>query len=325
MNSGTDRHFDFAAGSLEKALDSFKEKDIRQFTVYDRQLTSSKDSLIRFMKAAARKTPDVLFDIHLPHTVIDRQVAETASELYCSLSVDIPADWQNQRKSLEKKCALLNDMGLVFGFDADCSAFDSELFSVKSFRELLDFLTQQYPNHMYFSLEGVKAGPRLSTQDITLLKNLSFAAEAFYTEGRAVPWFLTVLNPLRLRPSAFLSDFAEWQRCNNCGPSSGFSLEGASHAELEKMQLAFLKFKYEEKKMPHVYPAVEDMVSLQGAFSRAAFEGEETVLDLSYSPDDLFSPFAQDIQKFVDEVCMEACSIRVYPGEYEPEWAPVRS
>ena len=130
-----------------------------------------------------------------------------------------------------------------------------------------------------------------------------------------------MLSPLKIRASVLLSDFAEWQRCNNCNLKSGFNPKAENHSVIEKMILSFLKFKYEEKKLFHAFPIVEDFVKLQGAFSRACGEGEESILDLSYSPEDLCSPYIQDILGFFDEVCMEACSVKVFNTEEGPDWS----
>ena len=114
-------------------------------------------------------------------------------------------------------------------------------------------------------------------------------------------------------------DFSEWLECNNCTKNTGFELDKTSHEQLEKMQLVFLKLKYEEKSLLHLFTALQDIVLLQGAFSRATCENSETILNLSYSPDDLLSGQAQNLQYFTDNVCMQETKIRVYPGTDELE------
>ncbi len=155
--------------------------------------------------------------------------------------------------------------------------------------------------------------------DIKNISRLSFSIETFYTKGRAVPWFLTCLEPLRIKPAAFFTDFAEWLDCNNCKKNAGFELDKTSHEQIEKMQLVFLKLKYEEKSLLHLYTALQDIVLIQGAFSRATCENSETILNLSYSPDDLLSAQAQNLVYFTDNVCMLNTKIRVYPGTEELE------
>ena len=86
------------------------------------------------------------------------------------------------------------------------------------------------------------------------------------------------------------------------------------------MQLNFLEMKFEEKHKEHLYVIVKDLVSLYGAFSRVELEGEETVLNLSFNPEDLLSPASLNLSSFADNVCMEECRIKIYAGEEAPEY-----
>lgn len=339
--------------------------------------TATKQKLLEYIKrVSAENSEDILYEFEVPSALIDKETVLAFSALYCSLDVAVTdelcsGDDAGKNKAFVRKCALLNDTGLVFGFVFDAARAQELLqgarsepgmksaggsknlsqkapLSIKKIRSLVDFMLEQYPNHVQLECDGLRPSAVLSTQDIKTVRAFFYAVETFYTYGRAVPWFLTVLEPLKIRPSVFLSDFAEWQRCNNCGvgegsssavgagahtvqrsgekvasratAGSGFSAENAPHTEIEKMLLNFVKLKYEEKKLPYVYPAAEDMIRLHGAFSRAAAEQTETVLDLSYTPDDLFSPYAQDLRLFASEVCMESCTVKVFSGREGPDF-----
>ncbi len=310
--------------------------------------TATKQKLLEYLKrVSAENSEDTLYEFEVPSALIDKETVSAFSALYCSLDVAVTdelcsGDDTGKNKAFVRKCTLLNDTGLVFGFVFDAARAQELLqgvhgdpglksaggsknlsqkapLSIKKIRALVDFMLEQYPNHVQLEYEGLRPSAVLSTQDIKTVRAFFYAVETFYTYGRAVPWFLTVLEPLKIRPSVFLSDFAEWLRCNNCG--SGFSAENAPLTEIEKMLLNFVKLKYEEKKLPYVYPAAEDMIRLHGAFSRAAAEQLETVLDLSYTPDDLFSPYAQDLRLFASEVCMESCTVKVFSGREGPDFS----
>lgn len=309
-----DKIFTFSENSLEKELASLGKEKIRQVRVSQKSITENKQKLLRFVSLAEKIAPEVLYQFEIPLSMIDRETVAAFSSIYSSLDIEFDSVEGNFSKNLSKKANLLNEAGLIFGFVVNLKDI-----SIKSFKSYVDFMILQYPNHINFVTENLKPTNVLSTQDIKTVENLCFAIECFYTFGRAVPWFLSVVNPLRIKPSVFLSDFAEWQRCNNCSLKSGFNPKSEHHLVIEKMLLSFLKFKYEEKKLFHVFPVVEDLVKLQGAFARACGEGEETVLDLSYSPEDLFSPYSQDILAFSEEVCMEACSVKVFNTEEGPD------
>ena len=227
------------------------------------------------------------------------------------------------KKLFSKKAELLNDADLVFGFLADFAISPRD--SIKFFRERLDFAMTLYPNHiefpqLYSAEREEKCTATFSSQDISYAQRLAFAAEIFYSYGRAVPWFNSVLKPLKISPSNFFSDFAEWQICNNCGFKSREKVAALSHKEIEKMQLFFLKEKYDEKNLRHVFPAVRDVVLLNGAFSRLAGEGEECSLELSFNPDDLLSPAAMDLSAFCENICMEKCRVKIFAGDEGPDY-----
>ena len=310
-----DKIFTFSENSLEKELASLEKEKIRQVRVSQKSITENKQKLLRFISLAEKIAPEVLYQFEIPLSMIDRETVAAFSSIYSSLDIEFDSVEGNFSKNLSKKANLLNEAGLIFGFVVNLKDI-----SIKSFKSYVDFMILQYPNHINFVTENLKPTNVLSTQDIKTVENLCFAIECFYTFGRAVPWFLSVVNPLRIKPSVFLSDFAEWQRCNNCSLKSGFNPKSEHHLVIEKMLLSFLKFKYEEKKLFHVFPVVEDLVKLQGAFARACGEGEEKILDLSYSPEDLFSPYSQDILAFSEEVCMEACSVKVFNTEEGPDF-----
>lgn len=310
-----DKIFTFSENSLEKELASLGKEKIRQVRVSQKSITENKQKLLRFVSLAEKIAPEVLYQFEIPLSMIDRETVAAFSSIYSSLDIEFDSVEGNFSKNLSKKANLLNEAGLIFGF-----VINLKDISIKSFKSYVDFMILQYPNHINFVTENLKPTNVLSTQDIKTVENLCFAIECFYTFGRAVPWFLSVVNPLRIKPSVFLSDFAEWQRCNNCSLKSGFNPKSEHHLVIEKMLLSFLKFKYEEKKLFHAFPVVEDLVKLQGSFARACGEGEETILDLSYSPEDLFSPYSQDILAFSEEVCMEACSVKVFNTEEGPDF-----
>ena len=86
------------------------------------------------------------------------------------------------------------------------------------------------------------------------------------------------------------------------------------------MQLAFLREKFEEKHKGHLWAAAEDLIKLNGAFSRVVEEAETCTLELSYSPDDLLSPDAGDLARFCDTVTEEPCTVNVFEGRGGPDY-----
>ena len=323
------KEYKFTSAEFESQIPTFKSKGITEFAIHDSAVANDKQKILKIIRLIEKNVPDVFVSILINAASLDREVISAAQNIFCSF--DIPLDCTDKggkllfdKKFYANKARLLNETGIVFGFHLSYAVVPGD--SQKLFMERLDFAIQQYPNHLEFpqimnsELEPPKVTGTFSAADIRYCRDTAFACRTFYTAGRAVPWFLSVLKPLRIYPSRFFSDFAEWQRVNNCSYKSGFNPEGENHKSIEKMQLLFLDEKYEEKHCHSFITLMHDIVSLNGAMARVAGEGEESQLVTSYNPDDLLSEEAFDLAAFCDNVCMEECRVKVFAGEYGPDY-----
>lgn len=313
----------YKSSELESSLSSFSEKGITEFTLQDEAILSHKGKLISFLSMFAKKAPDVFLTLPVSASVLDQDVCKLCSELYCTLEIPLAGLSKNgtylfDKKFYSRRAQMLNTIGLVFGFDVDFACVPGD--SVKAFRDRLDFAVSLYPNHLDFpQLESDENPPRasatFSTQDIRGVRETAFAAKTFYSDGRAVTWFVSVLDALKMSATRFFQDFAEWQKINNCSLDSGWSVDKSNHKEIEKMQLSFLKFKFEEKKKQELFEVVSNVVRLNGALSRCYGEGEESEVDLTYNPDELLGGGAMDIRSFFENSFMENCRVKVFMGD----------
>lgn len=331
------KEYNFNTNKILDELPTFASRGITEFTVHDDAISGDKKSLLALMNAFALKAPDVFYTIPIQATVIDNAIVTAAQKLYCTLDIPLTGTVKGDallfdKKLYSSKAALLNNAGLVFGFDMEWGKQTGD--SYKAFRDRLDFAVSLYPNHIDFvQLEEKLLGENTTTinlsakptgiyssKDLEFSRDCAFACEVFYSAGRAVPWFNSVIKPLKIAPSAFFADFAEWQQCSSCSFESGFNPEATKHSDIEKMQLVFLQQKYEEKHREQLWSAVQDLVKLNGAFSRVASDGEESVVETSYNPDDLLSPQSYDIASFCDNACLEECKVKVFAGEDSPDY-----
>ena len=140
----TDKIYTFPEGTLEKELDSFGDKGILQFAVTDKTILTNKQRLLRFINLASKKTPEVLFEFLLDITLLDSETIRAFSNIYCSITILVSPEFFSPksilRKTYTKKCGLLNQEGLVFGFLVDLENTVENL-SLKAFREGIDFLS----------------------------------------------------------------------------------------------------------------------------------------------------------------------------------------
>jgi len=326
------KEYQFSSEELEAQISTFKEKGITEFSIHDPSLAKNKKRILKILNLIADQAPEVFISILIDASCLDRELAAAASQIFCSFDIPLECSEKGGKLLFDKKfyaakARLLNESGLVFGFQLTYATIPGD--SLKLFMERLDFAVQQYPNHLDFpqtqgesgdEIDAARVSGTFSAADIRYCRDTAFACRSFYSAGRAVPWFLSVLKPLRIYPSRFFADFAEWQRVNNCSYKSGFLPEAQAHKELEKMQLLFLEQKYEEKGQQDLIPLVRDIVKLNGAMSRLAGEREESQLVTSYHPDDLLSEEACDLRAFSENVCMEESRVRIFAGQDGPDY-----
>ena len=328
------KEYKFSADELESQIPQLTAKKITELAVHDEKLSKDKKQLLRLMKSLAEYAPDVFVSFLIDASVIDREVVLAAQKIYCSFDIPLEIEKKGDKILFDKKfysgkAKLLNDYGIVFGFYLTYAVVPGD--SLKAFMDRLDFAVQQYPNHIDFpqTENGVEAlyEPTVtgffSAKDIRYARNVSFACKTFYSTGRAVPWMLSVLKPLKIYPSRFFADFAEWQLCNNCDYKSGFNPDSQNHKDIEKMQLVFLDEKYEEKHCQNMIPLVNDIVKINGAMSRVVCEGEDSVIETSYNPDDLLGPESFDLRGFFENVCMEGSRVKLFAGEDGPDYSVI--
>jgi hypothetical protein len=166
----------------------------------------------------------------------------------------------------------------------------------------------------------IESTPKFTTEDIGRAATIGRSCDIFYTQGRAVTWFLSALRPLKLKPAQFFQDFAQFLAEPVSGHIPEYPDQGEfSQLRAQALQLKFVEKKYREKRKAYLLPVLLDIIQLNGAWTRALAEGEETVLSLSYDPDDLMSGDAMDLEYFTENAYMETCTVRIFAGREGPE------
>ena len=325
------KEYSFKIGEIESLLSDFNAKGITELVIHDDSFSENKQKIIRLLKSIEEKAPNLFVSLKINPKILDFEIINQISKINCSLEMPFSScQKQNgpylfDKKFYSKKCNLLNNNGLVFGISLNYANTSVDTF--KFFKDRIDFSVEQYPNHIDFpQIESVelsqsaKVSGIFSAEEIRFARNIAFACKTFYSSGRAVPWFMSVLHALKIQPSKFFADFAEWQKVNNCDFTSGFVPEDCNHKEIEKMQLLFLSMKFEEKNKSELIPVVNDIVKLNGAFSRLVGEGEESTIVTKYNPDDLLGPESMDLTLFNNNVCMENCNVKVFLTDEGPDY-----
>ena len=335
---------------LEEELDWFVKSGIERVFVLDPTYNANRDRAIALLNLIAKKAKGIHFNFEVRAELLDRKLVSNFGRISCSLQIGLqsanPAalslvNRPTNLKEFGKKIDLLNEAGIVFGLDL-MYGLPGDTFA--EFCKSLDYAISLYPNNLDIFRLSVLPGTALAEQaaglgvifahtppyqvnstrgfspdDIGHAAELAQACNIFYTQGRAVSWFLSALQPLRMRPSRFFREFFD-DSCIGTTKRMAQQSETISHVEIEKKQLAFLEKKYREKHLSRLWSALRDIVRLNGAWSRALAEGETTKFRLEYHPDDLFCPEALDLEYFISAAEQAPCSLRVFPGRNGPQY-----
>lgn len=339
----------FPVERIKKELEFFAEKKVVQVFVLDPTYNAQKNRALEILNLIKTITPHTFYHFECRAEFLNPEMAKAFSHIPCSLQIGLQSAHENvlklvdrsfNKKDFIKKINMLNQQGVVFGFDL---IYGLPQDTLQGFRESIDFAISLYPNSLELFRLAVLPGTTLfdkkdllgltaqqeppylvqstetfSPHHLEQAEKLARATSLFYTAGRAVPWFHSVLTPLRCKPSRFFESFAQFLEEKHRSVNTATTTY--PQKDIEELQVQFVSKEYKEKKLSHLLPVALDLIRLQGAFSRAYADGETTVLHLTYHPEDLFSPYAQDVVFFQKGAKKSPLKIKVYPHKKGPQW-----
>lgn len=335
---GSSRLRHFPRERLEKELDLFVESGVKEVFVLDPTFNVQGGRTLSFLKLFSERGAGISWNFEIRAELLDRVQAEAFAAMPCSLQIGLQSVRPEVLKTIGRdmgkkefafKTRLLNQAGAFFGFDL---IYGLPGDSLPGFRESLDFAISLYPNHLDIFPLAVLPGtplhersreyaldfdeeppyllrghPSFPAEDMRAAARLARACDIFYTKGRAVPWFLPVLKPARMSPSAFLEGFD--------APEAQVP---PPHKELEALQCAYIERIYEARGMAGLLPAALDLVRYHGAWTRAFAEGETTRLDLSYPLHKVEGPEILDLAGFHRRNAVRTCRIEIGASDRGP-------
>ena len=337
----------FPMERLEKEIEVFARKKIPQVFVLDPTYNANKKRATDMLRMIAKKAPGMFFYFEARAEFIDRELARAFAAIPCALQIGLqsadPLVLKNVHRTLDKKLfsrniGFLNDAGITFGFDL---IFGLPGDTYAGFCRSIDFALSLYPNNLEIFCLSVLPGttlhddaagfgleweqkppyhvlrtPQFSAKDLEKAAALAKAVNLFYNDGRAVPWFNAILSPLHKRASLFFEEFAGFLQKN---PPSVTESE-KSDAEIEGMQLDFVRAQYKTRHLEKLLPAAEDLIVMNNAVSRCTANGGESSLSLHYHPDDIMSGYAMDLSFFAQNCGRQACKVHVFSGKNGVDW-----
>lgn len=331
----------FPKERIQAELDLFVKQNVAQVFVLDPTYNADKSRALEMLKYISKKAKDIFFHFECRAEFIDKELASAFSKIQCSLQIGLQSASENvlrlvnrsfNKKDFIKKVSILNDYGITFGFDL-IYGLPGDSFS--GFKDSIDFSISLYPNHLELFCLSVLPGTDLydraqslelcfeelppynvinsktfPKQDIERAAKLAKASNLFYSQGRAVPWFVSVIKLLKIKPSQLFEEFETY-----------IEKENYIHKDIEELQIKYLTDKIKKNQMEKYLNLVIDIVKINGAFSRAYAEGETTQLNLHYHPEDLLCEYSQDLIYFLQNAQMQKCSIKVFDSKDGPTFS----
>lgn len=339
----------FPMERIRQELEFFSRKQVAQVFVLDPTYNAQKERALEILKLIRQKAPRTFFHFECRAELLEPELVRAFARIPCSLQIGLQSAHPEvlkkvsrsiNRKEFSKKIALLNQAGVVFGFDLIYGLPGDTL---AGFKESIDYALSLYPNSLEIFRLSVLPGttlfdqrqelglvspteppylvestPQFSAPHLDKAEELARATSYFYSRGRAVGWFHSLLKPLGCSPSAFFTRFTQFLAAERITIPA--IQDECSHREVEAVQVQFIASQYSTPKLKGMLAAATDLIRLNGAFSRAYADGETSRLHLSYHPEDLLSPYTQDLATFCRHAQKKSLRIKVQPGKHGPEW-----
>ncbi len=322
---------------LYEELDFFVSTDVKQVFVLDPTYNIEKNRALDLLRYIEKKAQNIFFHFECRAEFIDLKLARAFAQIPCSLQIGLQSSNEKvltlvnrtfNKKEFVRNIGLLNETGAIFGFDL-IYGLPSDTYD--GFMKSIDFALELYPNHLELFQLSVLPGtdlhdrakelrltyektapylvqetPTFSKNDIEKAKSLSDATCLFYTQGRAVPWFLSLIKPLQKKPSAVIIDFLNFLNEKHISLQKKFLFD-----DIVELQKDFIKMQYSKKNVKHLIRFAADMIDLNAAISAYTADGQESCVSINYHPDDLLSPYSQDPKYFVQHAEKFSCTVEI--------------
>lgn len=331
----------FSLERIDAELDLFVQHRVPQVFVLDSTFNVDMKRAKTILRMIRKRAPHIHFHFEVRSEFIDREMAGLFADITCSLQIGLQSADTAVLKGIRRafdpndfrdRIALLNESGTIFGFDLIYGLPGDTL---RGFADSLNFALGLYPNHLDIFPLAVLPGTSLAQKadqlglsslqfpPYTLLRSPTFpqdemntahrlavACDIFYSRGKAVAWFNTVIAALETTPADFLFSFRDWLDHLSKGVVS--EADFTDH-EVWQLQRKFLHHIFEEKNLVNLLPAALDLIDYHYHFCAALLTpppelptdrelSNMKLLDLSptISPSTRLTRFSYDIYELLD-------------------------
>lgn len=308
---------------IEKELDIIVKKGVPDVFVLDPTFNIDKKRTLKILNLIKRKAPNVHFTFELRAELLDEQLANAFSEVFCSLQIGLQSihkevlNTVNRNfniKLFKEKITLLERRGLVYGLDLIAGLPNDTL---ERFKESLNFTVSCKPSNIdifplallpgtkiaeqaeHFKLKSLSKSPytiietpSLSKKDLKEIMKIKRGCDLFYTKGQSVMYTTLLCDTFKITPDILFYQFDSLlheieNKGNNIDDIDIFELQDSFIKNLIR------KYRKEEFKKPLL-----SYIEMHQGISYFHETGDTPLMNLSYSPNDLSLLDRQNIEKF---------------------------
>ena len=95
--------YNFSSNEIEQNIHKLSQLGITEFSIHDEEIAKNKQKLIKLMKLFASKAPDVYVSFFVDANVIDKELIQAASQVFCSLDIPLKASQKGDKVLFDKK------------------------------------------------------------------------------------------------------------------------------------------------------------------------------------------------------------------------------
>lgn len=287
----------FSLDRVDAELDFLVRSNVSQVFVLDSTFNVDRHRAKTILRMIRKRAPHIHFHFEVRSEFLDREMAGLFASITCSLQIGLqsadPAVLKKVKRLFDPrdfigKVSLLNETGAIFGFDLIYGLPGDTL---PGFRASLDFALRLYPNHLDifplavlpgtplafraraagldclgeppYTLEG---SPSFPPADMAEARRLASATDIFYSRGRAVAWFGSVITALKLSPASFLERFGRWFRSQ---PDAATTEQELSDHRIWVLQREFLQHIFSRHHAGKILPAALDLIDYHHHYAAA--------------------------------------------------------
>ena len=287
----------FSLERLKEELAWFVRKRVTQVFVLDSTFNQDMQRAKEVLGLIGKVAPHIHFHFEVRSEFLDAELARLFARVNCSLQIGLQSADPHVQQGVRRifnpddfaaKVALLNESGAVFGFDLIYGLPGDTL---QGFEQSLDFAVGFYPNHLdIFSLAvlpgtelaaradvlgidrpaippyTVRSTPTFSAEEMEEAGRLAAACDIFYSRGKAVAWFNSVIGALESTPALFFRGFGRWLEAR-----AGKAVVESELAEEDiwQMQRSYLGLLFSGKRLRNLLPAALDLVDYHYHYAEA--------------------------------------------------------